>query len=43
MRLARAHAWRVLLSGALMGLGLWWGLAGLGIVPAAVAVLLWCR
>lgn len=43
MRLARVHAWRVLASGALLSLALWWGLGGLGIVPAAVALLMWCR
>lgn len=43
MRLARVYAWRVLVSGALFALGLWWGLGGLGIVPAAFALLIWFR
>lgn len=42
-RLVRAYAWRVLASGALLALALWWGLGGLGIVPGAVALLMWCR
>ena len=42
-RAVRDHAGRVVLSGALLALGLWWGLGGLGLVPAAVAVLVWTR
>ena len=43
MGLVRAYAGRVVVSGALVALALWWGLAGLGIIPMAAAILMWCK